>query len=86
MQTRHDPLPCGVRHWEILTDQAFVLRLLPLDVAYSLGRGTHVESACINKVRSVNYSSSPAACESFLIPRLSQNKGPERYLLKPATL
>ena len=21
MQTRHDPLPCGVRHWEILTDQ-----------------------------------------------------------------
>ena len=19
MQTRHDPLPCGVRHWEILT-------------------------------------------------------------------
>ena len=22
MQTRHDPLPCGVRHWEILTDQS----------------------------------------------------------------
>ena len=21
MQTRHDPLACGVRYWEILTDQ-----------------------------------------------------------------
>ena len=21
MQTRNDPLPCGVRHWKVLTDQ-----------------------------------------------------------------